>query len=144
MKVGLSSTHYSDITCVKRRNTGNPTVSPWVFWTRKMSKLFIIGPFYGNPPVASGIYNKNPCACVCWYCSSFLDTDLHEISCHFATPEAMAGLCFWYALSCTHDCSLRDWSKARPSLTWLATLVGVAVGSRVRNTFSNTLKFWNS
>ena len=39
--------------------------------------------------------------------------------------------------------TLRDWSRAWPTLTWLAKLVGVSVSSSVRNTnFPHTLKPW--
>ena len=54
-------------------------------------------------------------------------------------------LIFWCALSGPRDCTLRDWSRAWPALTWLAKLVGVSVSSSVRNTnFPHTLKSWNS
>ena len=44
-----------------------------------------------------------------------------------------------------HVCTLRDWSRAWPTLAWLAKLVGVSVSSSVRNThFPHTLKPWNS
>ena len=51
------------------------------------------------------------------------------------------GSLFWCALSCPRDCTLCDWSRAWPNLTWLAKLVGVSVSSSVRNTnFHHTLK----
>ena len=51
----------------------------------------------------------------------------------------------WCALSGPHDWTLRDWSIAWPTLTWLAKLVGVSVSSSFRNTnFPHTLKPWNS
>ena len=45
-------------------------------------------------------------------------------------------------------CSLRSarfWSRAWPTLSWLAKLVGVSVSSSVRNkNYPHTLKLWNS
>ena len=55
------------------------------------------------------------------------------------------GSLFWCALSGPCDWILRDWSRAWPTLTWLAKLVGVSVSSSVQNTnFPHTLKPWNS
>ena len=52
---------------------------------------------------------------------------------------------FWCALSGPRDWTLRDWSRAWPTLTWLAKLVGVSVSSSIRNTnFPHTLKPWSS
>ena len=52
---------------------------------------------------------------------------------------------FWCALSGPHNWTVCDWSRAWPTMTWLAKLLGVAVSSRIRNTiFSHTLKPWNS
>ena len=49
------------------------------------------------------------------------------------------------ARSGPRDCTLRDWSRAWPTLTWLAKLVGVAVNCSVRNTiFPHILKPWKS
>ena len=52
---------------------------------------------------------------------------------------------FWCALSGPHNWTVCDWSRAWPTMAWLAKLLGVAVSSSIRNTiFSHTLKPWNS
>ena len=62
-----------------------------------------------------------------------------------ALDDRHDGSLFWCALSGPRDWTLRDWSRAWPTLTLLAKLVGVSVSSSVRNTnFPHTLKPWNS
>ena len=43
-------------------------------------------------------------------------------------------LIVWCALSGPRDWTPRDWSRAWPTLTWLAKLMGVSLSSSVRNT----------
>ena len=50
---------------------------------------------------------------------------------------------FWCALSGLRDWTLCDWSRAWPTLTWLAKLVGVSMSSSIQNTnFPHTLTPW--
>ena len=62
-----------------------------------------------------------------------------------ALDDRHDGPLFWCALSGPRDWTLRDWSRAWPTLIWLAKMVGVSVSSSIRNTnFPHTLKPWNS